>query len=365
MRRLLLVMLFACTSTRIFSQQLIPFSISGKFNSDTVEGKMYLMYEIDGNGKMDSSFIKKGAFSFSGNIIHPEFAILAFNNRRADLFLSPKPMTALFKNSQLKEPEITSSQSDSEFREIEKSLLKINKRWQTVLDTLDVVSKRSLTSFQELRDWVLLPYFEECREAYLDFFARHRQSFVTAYYLSQNAIEMNQGVFPIDSLQAYYDRFAAPIKNSWYGKKISEELIRRRIAVPGTAAFDFTRADKNGQKLSLSSFRGKYVLLDFWGSWCVPCRKGNPHLKELYSRYKDKGFDIIGIAKDDHTKDAWLKAIRTDGLPWHHVLCDSLDVMYNITSYPTKILLDTKGTIIGRFGEEEAGLDKLLISIFN
>lgn len=365
MRLLLFIILFAFTCTLAFSQKLLPFSIKGKFNSDAINGKMYLIYEIDGKGNIDSSFIKKGTFSFSGNISHPVFAILAYNNVRANLFLSPKPMTILCENSQLEEIETTGSRSDSEFRKIDKSLLKINKRWQTVLDTLDAVSTRSLTSFQELRDWVLLPYFEECREAFLDFFAKHPLSFVTAYYLSQNAIEMNQGVFPTDSLQAYYDRFTAPIKNSWYGKIISEELIKRKVAVSGTEAFDFTRTDINGQKLSLLSFRGKYVLLDFWGSWCVPCRKGNPHLKELYSRYKDKGFDIIGIAKNDDTKDAWLKAVKMDGLPWHHILCDSLDIKYNITSYPTKILLDTKGTIIGRFGEEEAELDNQLESIFN
>jgi thiol-disulfide isomerase/thioredoxin len=119
-----------------------------------------------------------------------------------------------------------------------------------------------------------------------------------------------------------------------------------------------------GQTLSLSTFSGKYVLLEFWGSWCVPCRKGNPHLKELYYSYKDKGFDIIGIAKDDDTKDAWVKAVKKDELPWHQILVGDLDTKYNITSYPTKILIDQKGIIIGRYGEDEKELDEKLASIF-
>lgn len=365
MRLLLFVIMLSFGYSGAFSQKAFPFSLKGKFKSDTIEGKIYLMYEINGKGNIDSSFIKKGMFSFSGNILHPDFAILAFNKAQSNLFLSPGQMTILCKDPELKEIEITGSKADLEYREIDKSVRKINRRWQTVLDTLDAVGTRSITSFQELRDWVLLPYFEEFREAYIDFFAQHPQSFVTAYYLSQNVIEMNQGVFPTDSLRAYYQRFKVPVKSSWYGKKIAEELSNRQIGVPGKKAFDFSQTDKNGQILSLQSFRGKYVLLDFWGSWCVPCRKGHPHLKEIYSKYKDQNFDIIGVAKEYGSKDIWLKAIQNDGLPWHQILCDNLDSNYNITSFPTKILIDKEGVIIGRYGEEATELDKQLKVIFD
>jgi thiol-disulfide isomerase/thioredoxin len=365
MRLLLFLLLLSFECKDAFCQKALPFNLKGKFASDTTEGKMYLMYEINGKGNIDSFFVRKGRFSFSENILHPVFAILAFNRAQASLFLSPGATTILCRDSTLKEIETSGSKTDLEYREIDKNIRKINKRWQVVLDTLDAVSTKSITRFQELRDWVLLPYFEECREAYGDFFAKHPQSFVTAYYLSQNVIEMNQGVFPTDSLRTYYQKFAVSVKNSWYGQQIAVELAKRKIAVAGTEAFDFTGTDINGQSLSLSSFRGKYILLDFWGSWCIPCRRGNPHLKELYARYKDKGFDIIGIAKDDNTKNAWVKAVEKDGLPWHHILCGSLDTKYNVTSYPTKILVDTKGIIIGRFGEDEIELDNQLKAIFN
>ncbi|MBI3717285.1 MAG: AhpC/TSA family protein [Sphingobacteriales bacterium] len=365
MRLLLFSILLSLTCTKLLSQRLLPFSIKGKFSTDTTGGKMYLYYQINGVEHADSCLLKKGVFSFSGSLIHTEFARLSFNNRVKDFFLEPKPMTILFKDAELKQIETSGSKSELEFREIDNQLRKINIRWKTVFDTLDAVSLRSNAAFQELRDWVLLPYFEECRETYLDFFNKNPQSFITAYYLSQNVIEMNQGVFPTDSLQAYYDRVRTPIKNSWYGKKIMQELANRKVAIPGTEAFSFMQTDINGLQLSLSSFRGKYILLDFWGSWCVPCRKGNPHLKELYYHYKDKGFDIIGIAKDDNTKDAWIKAVEKDGLPWHQILCNNLDIKYNVTSYPTKILIDKQGLIIGRFGEDEIEIDKLLNSIFD
>ncbi len=364
MRFLVFISLLLLINTNLHSQKLFPFSIKGKFNSDTITGTMYLFYQINGTDHKDSCQIKKGLFNFFGNIIHPGYSVLSFNNKAKGFFLEAKPITILFKDAELNQIEFAGSKSELEFRENENKLGKINKRWQTVFDTLDAVSIRSNANFQELRDWVLLPYFEEVRETYLDFFDKHSQSFVTAYYLSQNVIEMNQGVFPTDSLQAYYNRWRVPVKNSWYGNKITEELAKRQVAMPGMEAFSFNQADINGHTLSLSSFRGKYVLLDFWGSWCVPCRKGNPHLKELYYQYKDKGFDIIGIAKDDNTKNAWIKAVEKDGLPWHQILVGDLDTKYNVTSYPTKILIDKQGKIIGRYGEEETELDKQLNLFF-
>lgn len=364
MRSLFFAILFSHITTQLLAQSVFPFSIKGKFNSNTIQGKIYLFYQVKGIERKDSCFIKKGVFSFSGNIMHPEYAILSFNNRQKEIFLEPKPMTVFCKDAEFKQVETSGSKSDLEFGEVENKLQKINKRWQIVFDTLNAVNTRSNTDFQELRDWVLIPYFEDVREAYLDFFEKHPQSFVTAYYLSQNVIEMNQGTFPTDSLQTYYNRFRGQVKGSWYGQKINVELTNRKIAVPGKEATDFTHKDINGQTLSLTSFRGKYVLLEFWGSWCLPCRKGNPHLKELYNRYKDKGFDIVGIAKDDDSKAAWRKAVEQDGLPWHQILVGDLDIKYNVTSYPTKILVDKQGIIIGCFGEDEIQLDKQLNSIF-
>ncbi|MCG2616719.1 TlpA family protein disulfide reductase [Terrimonas sp. NA20] len=108
-----------------------------------------------------------------------------------------------------------------------------------------------------------------------------------------------------------------------------------------------------------------YVLIDFWGSWCLPCRKGHPHMIDLYEKYRNKGLEIVGVAADDNTQDAWRKAIVDDKLPWKQVLPGrntptDPSVPYGISSYPTKILVDRSGKIIGRFEEDMSALDKLL-----
>lgn len=125
-------------------------------------------------------------------------------------------------------------------------------------------------------------------------------------------------------------------------------------------SFAAAKKDVNGQTVDFNALKGRYVLLDFWGSWCHPCRASHPHLKELYSKFKDKGFEIVGIASE-HAKTAeernklWTTAIAEDGLTWLQVLnnvnADQFDAVkeYGVTAFPTKILLDRDGNIIGKY----------------
>ncbi|HEY8970280.1 MAG TPA: redoxin domain-containing protein, partial [Puia sp.] len=151
---------------------------------------------------------------------------------------------------------------------------------------------------------------------------------------------------------------------------------------PGSMAKDFTAKELGGGTLSLSSLKGKYVLIDFWASWCVPCRKSMPHVKELYAEYKDKGLEVIGVSDDDRDSTAWKKALAKDGTGiWHNVL-RGLDMekiqrgekndkdiseKFGIHSLPTKILIDRDGRIIGRYDkgtdEEAAELDRKLAEV--
>jgi thiol-disulfide isomerase/thioredoxin len=179
---------------------------------------------------------------------------------------------------------------------------------------------------------------------------------------------------------ACYNNFTPEVKEGMYGRMIAGQMAQDKITGTGATAIDFTKQDLRGKTIHLADYKGKYVLLDFWGSWCGPCRAGNPHLKELYTKYKDKGFMIVGIANEKgmtlaDNKTSWKKALKEDGLPWQQILnnegiekCDVTN-LYNVFAFPTKILLDKDGKIIGRFtgtsiGSDKDGLTEKLKEIF-
>lgn len=145
--------------------------------------------------------------------------------------------------------------------------------------------------------------------------------------------------------------------------QIRKDAEENEKFMKGVKAPGFTQADTNGIAVSLSSFQGKYVLIDFWASWCKPCRAQNPSLVRLYKKYKDNGFTILGVSLDSK-KEPWLKAIQNDKLEWQQISDlkfwnNAVAKQYKISHVPQSYLLDSQGVIIGKNLSEDE-LDQLL-----
>lgn len=152
----------------------------------------------------------------------------------------------------------------------------------------------------------------------------------------------------------YAGKYIARYKDSSNGEiaTMDYDLKRSGTSTPGFEAPDLVGMTPDSQSYSLSKMRGKVVLIDFWASWCGPCRRENPNVVVNYNKYKEKGFDILGVSLD-REPNAWKKAIKDDGLPWHHISDlkgwqSTHAALYSVTSIPQTVLVDKDGKILAR-----------------
>lgn len=164
-----------------------------------------------------------------------------------------------------------------------------------------------------------------------------------------------------------YLHVAEELKNEWPDYQIAKDFIdtveKMKLLAVGQPAPEISLPDPDGNLVTLSSYRGKYVLVDFWAKWCGPCRQENPNVVKMYHKYKDQGFDVLGVSLDRNRAD-WVQAIEEDGLEWTHVsdlkyFNSEAAELYNINAIPFSVLVDPNGIIIAK-NLRGKGLEKKL-----
>ena len=233
------------------------------------------------------------------------------------------------------------------------------------------------TSNRDSVSRLMEPYRKIYLERMTDYVKKYPSSALAANFLC-----MNTGRMTLEQLKEAYNKLDETAKQTSAGKEIAAEIATLDRVAPGNPAPEIAKNDLvTGKPFALSSLKGKVVLLDFWASWCVPCRKSNPHVKALYEKYRKKGFDVVYVADNDSRPEEALKAIDQDGIrKYHHVLrglktlkdangkmtgydkSEDVSEQYAIHFLPTKYLIDREGKIIGKVTDEE--LDAKLKEIF-
>jgi len=371
------------------------FTLSGNINGLN-QGVIWLIYPgTDGNQIQDSTMINNKSFVFKGELSEPVMAYIALdkkftsmkNPNLGTMFLSTGSSSVELTKDHFKDLTLKGSKTQDEYRSLEirkaaieedkaqimEKYLKANETYMTaVKENRTEAEKDRLKNNAEAVKGQIGPLSKQEEDMDLEFIRENPNSYYSGYLLSTKIT-----LIKLSESQKLYQSLSAKIQNSSDGKVIDKELKAIQAGSPGNMAANFTRLDVNGKTLSLSDYKGKkYILLDFWATWCVPCRKGNPHLLSLYNTYKGKGFEIIGIGDDDNAVQAWKNAIEKDQIGgWKHILrglkrtpsgfdrSEDIDVDYGIHALPTKILIDKNGMIVGRYGgngDPEEELDKKL-----
>jgi thiol-disulfide isomerase/thioredoxin len=363
------------------------FTLDGRLNGTHVDS--VLVNYSDGDRKYTHISIPliNQKFTVSGTIDEPGTAVIIFKNtgevisreqmesRRIIVYLESGTMALTGNAAKLKEIKISGSKTQSEYEELTKAAATVMAERQPVVDEL--MKEKDHEKQADIRE-KLEPYNNRIKKIIYGFFLTHPNSYVTADQMKYYISSLTQ-----DSIKHIYNNFDAEMKASYGGKYLAAEIKKIEAGIPGNMAANFTSTDINGKPLSLNGFKGKYVIVDFWASWCVPCRKGNPHMIELYNKYHSKGLDITGVSDDDRKPELWKAAVAKDNIGiWNHVLRGldmelamkrlhnpkDINEEFGIHTLPTKILIDPSGKIIGRYGDNVGGteedMDKMIARIF-
>lgn len=346
----IITLFFACS-------QPPSYKITGEITGQ--EGIIYLKQKIEGQSAfLDSTELVNGKFTFEGSVKGPEQYALTFNNydkNKIDRIPFIIENSAIFVNADINNlyfPEIKISGSHSQdiMNNFHESIAPFNKEIRDLRK--DYMADRKN---KENRSERILAYSDKMKElnanikaATYDFIKKNNISYAAAILASQ--LGHSKSADEIDEFIAMLDVSLMEC-DVVIGMKERAEAIRN-VAV-GKFAPDFTMNDVDGNPIVLSSLYGKgYLFVDFWASWCGPCRAENPHVVAAYNKFHDKGFEILGVSYD-RNKDSWLAAIEKDQLPWLHVSDlkgwkNLTAKLYSISAIPANVLLDKEGKIIAK-----------------
>jgi len=362
MKRIFLLII-ALLPLMAFAQELQSFEIKSKVGNLTTPSRAYLIYQLGANRVIDSTFIVNGSFDFKGKILNPTAAVLVIDKFGFGLntldttsdnltFYIDKGVFEINSKDSLSKAKITGSKINDDNKKLLAQLQPLIDKAKKLKADQDAASpaQQNTAEFQNALQAKHKELQIEQKATLKMFILGNPDS-----YLSLLALYSVAGPSPDPTeIDPLYDALSPDLKNTETAKVFKKSLDALRNTAIGVTAPDFTQNDVNGVPVKLSSFRGKYVLLDFWASWCGPCRQENPNVVKAYNKYKDKNFTIVGVSLDrPNGKNDWLAAIKNDGLTWTEVSDlkfwnNQVAGLYSITSIPANFLIDPNGKIIAR-----------------
>lgn len=343
------------------AQQGVSYTVKGKIEGITAS-KVYLGYRSGKTYVRDSAEVKDGVFELKGKVADPVSATLtaqlAGGRDYLTIYLENATITVTGENK-LAGAKVDGGADNRYYAELQQLMAPLVQR-----DKEASAAYAALTKEEKQAESV-----KQQRASFDDSLTVARKAIFAAFIdkhpgtvVSLDLLDSYGGMFPEASvLEPLYKKLSKKVKATGKGKMYAGTIARLKRTEIGAQAPDFVQKDVDGRPVRLSDYRGQYVLLDFWASWCKPCRAENPAVVKAYSDYKSKNFTVLGVSLDnEQLRGAWLKAIKEDGLTWTQLI--DLDEqkasdIYHVQAIPQNFLIDPKGKIVAKNlrGEELAG----------
>lgn len=321
------------------------------------EDQVVFYYHQGDKSVADTVKVTDGKFTWTSKITEPQKVGTMLFNRYFQFFAEPGNIILSGGNS-TDSIKVSGSKSQEESEAFEKTLKDIDDREYPLYEKWGKGTKEEQLALEEKVEALR----NERRERTDKYITEHPKSPVSVNLVAEKA---SMGAY--DKVLAAYNKLDKSAQTTAEGKRIAERLVLLKRSAIGTPVLDFTQNDTEGKPVRFAAFKGKYVLVDFWASWCGPCRAENPNVLKAYNQYKDKNFTVVGVSLDDNGEN-WKKAIKDDNMPWTQVSDlkgwkNEVSTYYGIMGIPSTLLVDPQGKIIAKDLRGEM-LNKKLAELF-